>query len=164
MTPVHEPDFMDLFEESSNGVFEPEGQATPGNSHREATQRITRTPNSLTKIDRDDSATESDAEHDVLVLPALPNRQPGIPATKDTSASPPPLPKSPYIPNSDDSDELQYWGDAPNIPDAAAGLGSITNTESNGSFGSLPEVVKEFRDMFGGGEGSYPDNFPMSLR
>ncbi|KAF5387938.1 hypothetical protein D9615_000128 [Tricholomella constricta] len=29
---------------------------------------------------------------------------------------------------------------------------------------SLPDVVKEFHDMFGDGVGSYPDDFPMSLR
>ncbi|KAK0206775.1 hypothetical protein DFS33DRAFT_1486336 [Desarmillaria ectypa] len=30
--------------------------------------------------------------------------------------------------------------------------------------GSLPDVVKDFRDMFGVGDGSYPEDFPMSLR
>jgi hypothetical protein len=29
---------------------------------------------------------------------------------------------------------------------------------------SLPNAVKDFRDMFGDGDGSYPDDFPMSLR
>lgn len=30
--------------------------------------------------------------------------------------------------------------------------------------GSLPDALKDFRDMFGEGDGSYPDDFPMSLR
>lgn len=30
--------------------------------------------------------------------------------------------------------------------------------------GSLPSVVKDFRYMFKEGEGSYPEDFPMSLR
>ncbi|KAG6894698.1 hypothetical protein C0992_005082 [Termitomyces sp. T32_za158] len=29
---------------------------------------------------------------------------------------------------------------------------------------SLPDAIKEFREMFGVGDGSYPDDFPMSLR
>lgn len=34
----------------------------------------------------------------------------------------------------------------------------------NGFVGSLPDALKDFRDMFGEGDGSYPDDFPMSLR
>ncbi|RDB23181.1 hypothetical protein Hypma_009653 [Hypsizygus marmoreus] len=36
--------------------------------------------------------------------------------------------------------------------------------ESGNLLESLPEAVEDFRNMFGEGDGSYPDDFPMSLR
>ncbi|KAG5644580.1 hypothetical protein DXG03_008154 [Asterophora parasitica] len=35
--------------------------------------------------------------------------------------------------------------------------------EGEGYPSSLPDVVKDFQDMFGGGDGSYPDSFPIGI-
>lgn len=39
-----------------------------------------------------------------------------------------------------------------------------SSQESTSYPSSLPDEIKEFREMFGVGDGSYPDDFPMSLR
>jgi hypothetical protein len=39
-----------------------------------------------------------------------------------------------------------------------------SGTTAGSSSGSLPSVVRDFYDMFGGEDGSYPDDFPQSLK
>ncbi|KAJ6539056.1 hypothetical protein B0H19DRAFT_1176912 [Mycena capillaripes] len=94
------------------------------------------------KKDVDDSATESDDD----VAPVLP--RPSSPV------QPPPLELEEY---SLQSGFGAYT--AQSLPDD--GL----SAESPGSsLGSMPSAVKEFYDMVGSGDGSYPSSFPESLR
>ncbi|GLB33514.1 hypothetical protein LshimejAT787_0103980 [Lyophyllum shimeji] len=70
-------------------------------------------------------------------------------------------------PNSATEDESENE-DAAVPPDRPAGdaedQGVSQSQEVMDYPSTLPDAVKEFRAMFGEGEGSYPDDFPMSLR
>ncbi|KAG6826797.1 hypothetical protein H0H92_014380 [Tricholoma furcatifolium] len=52
----------------------------------------------------------------------------------------------------------------PSFVQETALLQPLLSQESKEYPSSLPDAIKEFREMFGDGDGSYPDDFPMSLR
>ncbi|KAJ6627538.1 hypothetical protein B0H10DRAFT_2429412, partial [Mycena sp. CBHHK59/15] len=100
---------------------------------------------------RDDSATESDSDD-------VDGEYTGKPQAVSAASSP-------HLSDEDASmnpgldDKPNYAGDSLCAPDVGSSAASSGN-----SLGSLPDVVQEFYDMFGTGDGSYPDDFPQSLK
>ncbi|KAJ6599361.1 hypothetical protein DFH09DRAFT_1130845 [Mycena vulgaris] len=93
-------------------------------------------------LGQDDSATESDDD-----VPAPPRAFEPIPSPSPEHAE--------YSTQSGFAS-----GDIQSIPDD--GFGSAASSGS--SLGSLPSAVKDFYDMFGSGDSSYPEDFPQSLK
>ncbi|KAG7449402.1 uncharacterized protein BT62DRAFT_992411 [Guyanagaster necrorhizus] len=105
------------------------------------------------------SSTDSDPEYDDNPFSTNPADRPPINLTQNSSAteSDPDYDAYPFSTNPADRPTVEEDGDTTIVV-----TGSRTcPTQSEGS---LPNIVKDFRDMFGVGDGSYPDDFPMSLR
>ncbi|KAJ6516152.1 hypothetical protein C8R45DRAFT_1206270 [Mycena sanguinolenta] len=91
--------------------------------------------------DKDDSATESDNE--VLVV----STRPSEPVRQSS-------PEPGYSPRCGQS-----------LPDDGCGAGTLGSSQTwASSQGSLPSAVKDFFDMVGSSDSSYPSGFPGSLR
>lgn len=142
--PVQDQDFADMFLEDNQSQQPGDIDFPIVNRHLE------------------DSATESDSEAEPLVGDVYASG--GRKATRSLTnvvrgASVPLLSSSPSCaPLNGDLDE---WQDTDPTESEEELL--LTRTDPDFS-GSLPDAVKDFRDMFDGGEGSYPADFPMSLR
>lgn len=71
-----------------------------------------------------------------------------------------------------DSETEDEFEDLPNSfrkersldPSATRSSGDLESSLGTGSYSSLPPEVWEFRKMFENGDGSYPADFPESLR
>lgn len=109
----------------------------------------------------EDSATESDTDHEgppqrsprktrpvVPKLDAHRNNLPKFWCSQVTAGS------SQMMPSQYTREDTSRANDNP----------SSQAAHSQASLASLPDALKDFRDMFDSQDGSYPDDFPMSLR
>ncbi|KAK0230584.1 hypothetical protein IW262DRAFT_1453508 [Armillaria fumosa] len=108
------------------------------------------------------SSTDSDPEYDDYPFSTNPADRPPINLTQNSSAteSDPDYDAYPFSTNPADRPTVEEDGDS-TIVSPMEEEDTMTGTcpEEN-----LPDAVKDFRDMFGVGDGSYPEDFPMSLR
>ncbi|KAK0461906.1 uncharacterized protein EV420DRAFT_1640208 [Desarmillaria tabescens] len=109
------------------------------------------------------SSTDSDPEYDDYPFSTNPADRPPVNPTQNSSAteSDPDYDAYPFSTNPADRPIVDEEEDGDTTVIASREEDDETGVCPEGS---LPDAVKDFRDMFGVGEGSYPEDFPMSLR
>lgn len=110
------------------------------------------------------SSTDSDPEYDDYPFSTNPADRPPVNLTQNSSAteSDPDYDAYPFSTNPADRPTVEEDGDITIVaPREEEEEDTMTGTCPEGS---LPDAVKDFRDMFGVGDGSYLEDFPMSLR
>ncbi|KAK0190752.1 hypothetical protein F5146DRAFT_1045599 [Armillaria mellea] len=109
------------------------------------------------------SSTDSDPEYDEYPFSTNPADRPPINPTQNSSAteSDPDYDAYPFSTNPADRPMVEEDGDTTIVAPREEEEDTMIETCPEGS---LPDAVKDFRDMFGIGDGSYPEDFPMSLR
>ncbi|PBL02753.1 hypothetical protein ARMGADRAFT_1159248 [Armillaria gallica] len=110
------------------------------------------------------SSTDSDPEYDDYPFSTNPADRPPVNLTQNSSAteSDPDYDAYPFSTNPADRPTVEEDGDTTIVaPREEEEEDTMIGTCLEGS---LPDAVKDFRDMFGVGDGSYPEDFPMSLR
>lgn len=109
------------------------------------------------------SSTDSDPEYDDYPFSTNPADRPPVNLTQNSSAteSDPDYEAYPFSTNPADRPTMGEDGDTTIVAPMQEEGDTMTGTCPEEG---LPDAVKDFRDMFGVGDGSYPEDFPMSLR
>ncbi|KAK0491217.1 hypothetical protein IW261DRAFT_75219 [Armillaria novae-zelandiae] len=109
------------------------------------------------------SSTDSDPEYDDYHFSTNPADRPPVNFTQNSSAteSDPDYDAYPFSTNPANRPTVEEDGDTTMVAPMEEEEDTMTGTCPEES---LPDAVKDFRDMFGVGDGSYPEDFPMSLR